>query len=76
MGLAVDEHGAHAADAFAAVVVKGNGFLALLDEVDVELVDHLQKGHVWANVGNGVGYRAASVLRAVLAPNFERQVHL
>ena len=43
VGHAVDRHRAHAADAFAAVVVEGEGVLAGLDELLVEHVHHLEE---------------------------------
>ena len=43
---AVDHHAARSADAFAAVVLEVNRFLALLDEPFVDHVEHLQEGGV------------------------------
>jgi hypothetical protein len=46
VGHAVDDHAARAADALAAVVVEGDGILALGDEALVHDVEHLEEGHV------------------------------
>ena len=46
MRVAVDHHAAHAADAFAAIVVEGDRLLALLDQALVDDVEHLEERHV------------------------------
>ena len=45
-GLAVDDERARAADAFAAIVVEGNGLLAAIGELFVDHVEHLEERHV------------------------------
>src|SRR4030095_6410478 len=49
VGLAVDHHPARAADALAAVVLEGDGLLALGDQPLVDRVEHLEEGHVGAD---------------------------
>ena len=46
VGDAVDHEAAHAADAFAAVVIEGDRLFALVDERLVEHVEHLEERHV------------------------------
>ena len=46
VSLAIDEHGAHATDAFAAIVVKRNRVAPFSDDFVVEDVHHLQERHV------------------------------
>jgi hypothetical protein len=48
--LAVDHAAAAAADALAAVVVEGDRLLVLLDELLVDVVEHLEEGHVVGDV--------------------------
>ena len=67
---AVDHQRAHAADAFAAVVVEGNGLLALGDEVLVENVEHFQERHLGNDVADLVGFEAALGLAGFLSPDF------
>jgi len=43
VGMAVDIERAHAADTLAAVVVEHHGFLALVDELLVEHIEHFQE---------------------------------
>ena len=62
VGFAVDHDAAHAADAFAAIVVEGDGIFALLDEALVEDVEHFEEGHVLVDVGDVVADHAAFVL--------------
>jgi hypothetical protein len=75
VGDAVDDHRAHAADAFAAVVIEGDGLLAAVDEVVVEDVEHLQEGGVLADALDLVLDHLARGARALLAPDMEGEVH-
>jgi hypothetical protein len=43
---AVDDETAHAADAFAAIVVESDGILTVLDEAFVDDVKHFEERHV------------------------------
>jgi hypothetical protein len=72
---AVDRERAGAADAFAAVVVKGDGLLAFASKVVVHDVEHLEEGGVLGNVaGFDVG-EFAGTFRVSLTPDFEVEVH-
>ena len=51
MGFAVDHHAAHAADAFAAIVIESDGIFTLFDQAFVEDVEHFEEGHVLVDVG-------------------------
>jgi hypothetical protein len=46
VGLSVDHDPTGAADALTAVVVEGDGLLALVDETLVQHVEHLEEGHL------------------------------
>jgi hypothetical protein len=63
-----------AADAFAAVVVEHDRLLAVSDQPLVDDVEHLQERRLVADLGNDVGLEATRVVRAVLAPDLERDV--
>jgi hypothetical protein len=65
---AVDGHRAHAADALAAVVVEGEGVLALSDELLVEHVHHLEERGGGGHGGERVLLEGAG-LAAALAPD-------
>jgi len=76
VGLAVDHEAAHAADAFAAIVVEGDGVLALVDEGFVEDVEHFEEGHVLVDVGCVIADHAAGVFGIFLAPNVKSEFHV
>ncbi len=50
MGFAVDHHAAHAADAFAAIVVESDGIFALGDQALVDNIEHFEERHVFVDV--------------------------
>src|SRR6476660_2108566 len=75
VGFTVDHHATHAADAFAAIVVEGDGVRALGDEALIEDIEHLEKGHVLADVGNVVADHTAGILGIFLAPDVKSEVH-
>ena len=75
MGLAVDYHAAGAADAFAAVVVEGDGALALFLEPLVENVEHLEKREVGADVVDFVALEAPFGVALFLPPDLEMEAH-
>ncbi len=75
VGHSVDLHRAHAADAFAAIVVKGDRLLAFGNEALIHDVHHFQKGGVIGNVRR-VDVLEMTGLRAVLTPDFEVEVEL
>ena len=68
---AVDGKGAHTANAFAAVVVKGEGFLSLCDELFAKEVEHFKEGGIFGDFIELVFLEAALVERALLAPYAE-----
>ena len=63
VGDAVDHDAAHAADAFAAVVIEGDRLLALVHELFVQDVEHLQERHVRVGVVDLVTDHAAGSAR-------------
>jgi len=72
---AVYIHGAHPADAFAAIMVEGDGLFALMNKALVKHVEHLQKGHFRGYPADGIGLETAFVFLALLPPDLERKVH-
>ncbi len=74
VGPAVDHGAAHAADAFPAVVVEGDGLLALQGEPLVDNVQHLQEGGVRGNIISLVGFQAARGLRPRLPPDLQGEI--
>jgi hypothetical protein len=72
---AVDDHVARAADALAAVVLERHRLLALLDQVLVEDVEHLEERHVLVR-GDLVGLERARGVGARLAPDVQLQSHV
>ncbi len=75
MSLAIDHEAAHAADAFAAIVVEGDGIFTLVDEGFVEDVEHFEEGHVLIDVGKVVADHAAAVLGIFLTPDVKSEFH-
>jgi hypothetical protein len=73
VGAAVDHHAAGAADALAAVALKGDGLLAGGVELLVEEVEHLEERGVGAD-GLLVGLEAAGGVGRGLAPHLEGDV--
>lgn len=68
---AVDGKGAHPADAFAAIVIKSEGFLAFGDEVLAEEVEHFEEGRILGDFIELIFLEAALIERALLAPYAE-----
>ncbi len=75
VGLPVDHEPAGPADAFPAVVVEGDGLLALQHQALVEQVQHLQERGVGGDLG-GVGDEAARDAGAGLTPHRQGDLHL
>ncbi len=69
VGDAVDGEGTHAADAFAAIMVKGEGFFALRDELLAEEVEHFEEGGILGDVVELIVLKAALVEGALLSPD-------
>ncbi len=76
MSFAVDHHAAHAANAFATIVIESDGIFALLDEGFVDDVEHFEERHVLADIGRVVADHAAFLLRVLLTPDVESEFHL
>ena len=75
VGDAIDGEGAGAADAFAAIVIEGDGFLAFAGEVIVDDVEHFEEGSVFGDIASfdiGEGPWGGGIF---LAPDFEFEVH-
>ena len=70
VGRAVDVEGAHAANAFSAVVVEDEGLFPVVDEFLVEDVEHFEEGSVVGNVLHFALFEMSGVLRPVLLPIF------
>ena len=75
VGRAVDHHAAGAADALAAVVLEGDRLFALLDQLLVDDVQHLQERSVIADVRRLVGGERSGGLGGRLAPDVQGEVH-
>src|SRR5690606_40378404 len=69
VGHAVDHQAAGAADAFTAVAFKGDGLLALADQLFVELVEHFEEGHLRHDVVDGVLLETPGLIGASLSPD-------
>jgi len=72
---AVDEKSARSADPLAAVVLEGDGRFIAAEELFVELVEHLEEGHVGRHVLHRVRGEAAGCLCVLLPPDPEREIH-
>ena len=68
VGMAVDVQRAHAADTLAAVVVEGHGLLALVYEVVVQDVEHLEERGVGRDVLYLVGLERSLGFSVLLTP--------
>src|SRR5690606_477158 len=75
VGHAVDHQAAGAADAFTAVAFKGDGLLALADQLFVELVEHFEEGHLRHDVVDGVLLETPGLIGASLSPDFQVKFH-
>ena len=75
VGAAVYIQGAGTADALAAVVVEGDGFHTLADELVVQDVQHLQEGGVLFHVGDMIGLEVTLGFGVLLTPHFHVIFH-
>ena len=76
VGTAVDVESAHAADAFAAVVVEADGVgYVVVDELFVEDVEHLEERTLRRYVADLVGLEATFCLGVLLTPYMKCEVH-
>ena len=72
---AVDHHATRPTDAFTAVVVECDRFPSLGDEPLVHNVEHLEEGHVGADVPRLVCDEGPLRVRRCLSPNVQFQIH-
>ena len=70
VGRTVDVEGAHAADAFSAVVVEDEGLFSVVNEFLVEDIEHFEEGGVVGNVLHFALFEMSGVLGPVLLPIF------
>ena len=75
VGHAVDDQAAGAADALAAVVVELDGLFALLDQILVQDVEHLEEGHLRQHVFDRVVDELALLGTAGLPPDLQVNRH-
>ena len=85
---AVDIQATGAADAFAAVVIEGNGAAALAatlhghgiatlaDQLLVQDIEHFQEGSILFDAGNMVGLEMTRGFGVLLTPYFQIEFHL
>jgi hypothetical protein len=69
----IDHQRAHAANAFAAIVIERDGFFALRDQLLVEDVEHLEERRVRRHIADLVGDEATQGGAILLAPDVERE---
>ena len=71
VGMSVDVERAHAADAFAAVVVEHYGFLTALYQKLVEHVEHFEEAASCRNVVEVIVDELSFLFWTTLTPNFQ-----
>ena len=69
VGYSVDGDTAGAANAFTAIVIKGDRLDVLFDQPFVDNVEHLQKGSIGGNIMRRVLFETSAFLGPALAPN-------
>jgi hypothetical protein len=75
VGDAVDHEAAGSADAFAAVMIEGDGQLALAGEVVVDHIEHLEERGVLADIVGDIGLETTGCVATILAPDVKRESH-
>src|SRR6266481_4190250 len=75
VSFAIDRERARAANAFAAIGVKGNRFLASIKQLFVEDVEHFEKRRVRRDIADLVIDKFAGGLAVLLTPDSQRKVH-
>ena len=73
---AVDHQRAHAADAFAAIVIERDGLLTLVAQLLVEDVEHLEERGVGRNLLDLVRDEIAGHVALGLAPDVELEIDI
>src|SRR5690606_8404298 len=76
MRTAVNEHGTGTANPFTAIVIKRNGFLALVDKLFIQHIKHLQKRHIGRNAVNLMRLESSFRFPVFLTPDFQGQLHI
>ena len=67
----IDDHRARATNAFATIGIKCNRFFARPNKSFVNDIKHFEEGHVRTDVMGLILFKAAGIVRIILAPNFE-----
>jgi hypothetical protein len=75
MGAAVDHHATTAADAFPAVVLKGDGLFTLRLQIVIHNIEHFEKRGLWRYIRGLILCQVPCVVRAMLPPNEKRKIH-
>lgn len=76
MGGAIDDHATHSADAFTTIGIERHGLLALMGQLLVELIKHLEERGVAADSIDLIGLDGAVVGTLGLTPDIQCQLHL
>jgi hypothetical protein len=72
---AVDHQAAHPADPFSAVVIERDRNLVPLGEALIDYVEHLEEGHVRADVSRVVSDHLARRVGTCLSPDMKGEIH-
>jgi hypothetical protein len=75
VGDAIYYHSAGSANSLSTIVIKFYGISAVLDELLVQYVKNLEKGHVGIDVRNGIDLKSSGFRRPRLTPYFQFDVH-
>src|SRR5437660_975477 len=75
MCAAIDVHGTHSANSFAAVVIESNRFFAFADKTVIEYIEHFKKRHVRAHSGHIIVFEMTFAGRTFLPPDFKFEVN-
>jgi hypothetical protein len=75
VGLAIDDEAAGSADPFATIMIEGYRYLALLDKLFIEDVEHLEERAVFGDRVDDVRFEAALRGGVVLAPHVQSESH-
>ena len=72
---AIDNHRAGATNAFPTIGIKCNRFFARSNKPFVNDIEHFEEGHIGTDAVGLILFKAADIIRIILAPNFEFQIH-
>ena len=56
-------------------MIKHDRFFAAFDELVIELVEYFQHGHVWRELIDRVFDEASSIVRTLLTPHVQVELH-